>query len=60
MTSLDFDAIMLEYHSEANRRTVDALLQDCVLVGGDIRHLHRGTLKFLHKRLIEAARSSSP
>jgi hypothetical protein len=56
MTSLDFDAIMLEYHSEANRRTVDALLQDCVLGGGDIRHL----LKFLHKRLIEAARRSSP
>ena len=60
MTSLDFDAIMLEYHSEANRRTVDALLQDCVLGGGDIRHLHHGTLKFLHKRLIEAARMSSP
>jgi hypothetical protein len=37
----DFDAIMLEYHSETNRRTVDALLRDYVLVGGHIRHLHR-------------------
>ena len=60
MPSLDFDAIMLEYHSEANRRTVDALLQDYVLVGGQIRELHRGTLKFVRKRLIEAAGRSSP
>jgi FkbM family methyltransferase len=60
MTSLDFDAIMLEYHSEANRRTVDALLQDFVLVGGHARHLHRGTLKFMHKRLFEDAGRSSP
>jgi FkbM family methyltransferase len=59
-TSLDFDAVMLEYHSEANRRKVDALLQDYVLVGGHIRELHRGTLKFMHKRLIEAAGRSSP
>jgi len=60
MASLDFDAIMLEYHSEANRRKIDALLQDYVLAGGHIRHPHRGTLKFAHKRLIEAARRSSP
>ena len=60
MTSLDFDVLMLEYHSEANRRAVDALLQDYVLVGGHIRHPHRGALKFAHKRLIEAAGWSSP
>jgi FkbM family methyltransferase len=58
MTSLDFDAIMLEYHSEANRRKIDALLQDYVLAGGHIRHPNRGTLKFAHKRLIEATRRS--
>ena len=46
MASLDFDAIMLEYHSEANRRKIDALLQDFVLAGGHIRHPNRGTLKF--------------
>ena len=55
MASLDFDAIMLEYHSEANRRKIDALLQDYVLAGGHIRHPNRGTLKFAHKRLIEAS-----
>ncbi|HEY7558313.1 MAG TPA: FkbM family methyltransferase [Candidatus Binatia bacterium] len=60
MTSLDFDAVMLEYHSEANRRRIDALLKDYVLVGGHIRHLHRGTLKFAHKRLIGAAKGRSP
>ena len=58
MASLDFDAIMLEYHSEANRRKIDALLQDYVLAGGHIRHPNRGTLKFAHKRLIEATRRS--
>ena len=51
---------MLEYHSEANRRKIDALLQDYVLAGGHIRHPNRGTLKFAHKRLIEAAGRSSP
>jgi FkbM family methyltransferase len=60
MTSLDFDAVVLEYHPEANRRRIDPLLQDYVLVGGHIRHLHRGTLKFVHKRLIEAANRPSP
>ncbi|MGH6826397.1 FkbM family methyltransferase [Methyloceanibacter sp.] len=53
MTSFDFDAILLEYHSEANRRKVDALLQDFALVGGGIRELNRGTLKFVHKRLLK-------
>ena len=51
MTSLDFDVIMLEYHSEANRRKIDALLGDFFLVGGEVRHLHRGTLKYMHRRL---------
>jgi FkbM family methyltransferase len=60
MASFDFDAIMLEYHSEANRRKIDAMLQDFVLVGGHIRELNRGTLKFVHKRLTEAAARSSP
>lgn len=46
--------ILLEYHSDANRRKVDELLRDFLLVGGEIRHLHRGTLKFLHRRLFAA------
>ena len=48
MTSLDFDVIMLEYHSEANRRKIEELLRDFFLVGGEIRGLHRGTLKYFH------------
>jgi FkbM family methyltransferase len=57
LASFDFDVILLEYHSEANRRKVDALLRDFLLVGGEIRHLHRGTLKFMHRRLFAAAGS---
>jgi hypothetical protein len=60
MTSLDFDAVMLEYHSEANRRKVEELLGDFFLIGGEIRGLHRGTLKFLHRRLVEAAGLLTP
>jgi len=45
--------------SEANRRRVDELLRDSLLVGGEIRPLHRGTLKFMHRRLFEPA-SVSP
>jgi FkbM family methyltransferase len=55
VTSFDFDVIVLEYHSEANRRRVDELLGDFLLVGGETRHLHRGTLKFMHRRLFAAA-----
>ncbi|MET0380942.1 MAG: hypothetical protein ABWZ94_03470 [Methyloceanibacter sp.] len=49
--SFDHDVILLEYHSEANRRKIDALLGDFFLVGGEVRHLHRGTLKYMHRRL---------
>jgi FkbM family methyltransferase len=55
MASFDFDVIVLEYHSDANRRRVDELLRDFLLVGGEIRHLHRGTLKFMHRRLFATA-----
>ena len=40
MTSFDFDVIMLECHSEANRRKIEELLRDFFLVGGEIRGLH--------------------
>jgi hypothetical protein len=49
--SFDYDVILLEYHSDANRRKIDALLGDFLLVGGEVRHLHRGTLKYMHRRL---------
>ena len=31
------------------------LLTDFFLVGGEIRGLHRGTLKYFHQRLVKAA-----
>lgn len=52
MPEIDFDVILLEYHSDENRRRIDDLLRDYLLVGGEIRHLHRGTLKYLHRRLV--------
>ena len=55
MRSLDFDVIMLEYHSEVNRRKIEELLADFFLVGGELRSLPRGTLKYFHGRLVKAA-----
>lgn len=52
LARIDFDAVLLEYHSEANRRTVDQLLDQYVLVGGEIRTIDRGVLKYLHRRLL--------
>jgi FkbM family methyltransferase len=49
--SITFDAVLLEYHSEERRRQADALLRDYLLIGGAIRGLHRGVLKYLHRRL---------
>ena len=58
MASLDFDAIMLEYHSEANRRKIDALLQDYVLAGGHHPPPEPWNAEIrANKRLIEATRS---
>lgn len=57
LTSFDFDVILLEYHSEANRRKVDALLENFFLVGGEVRHLHRGTLKYMHRRLFQPSQA---
>ena len=54
--SFDHDVILLEYHSEANRRKIDALLGDFFLVGGEVRHFHRGTLKYMHRHLFQTAR----
>jgi len=52
LPSLDYDVVMLEYHSEENRRKVDLLLPDYLLIGGHVRCLHRGVLKYAHRRLI--------
>lgn len=53
--SFDYDVILLEYHSDASRRKIDALLADFFFVGGEVRHLHRGTLKYMHRRLFQTS-----
>lgn len=55
LPDLQFDAIMLEYHSDANRRKIDQLCEHYMLIGGEIRCLDRGVLKYLHRRLLSAA-----
>lgn len=54
LPALDFDLVLLEYHSEENRRSTDGLLRDYVLSGGHVRSPHRGVLKYLHKRLFNS------
>ena len=46
-------AVMCEYHREADRREIDRLLADYVLVGGEATRAHRGVVKYLHKSLIK-------
>jgi hypothetical protein len=53
--NIDFDVILLEYHSDRNRRMADELLRDYVLVGGEARTAHRGVLKYMHQRLVPKA-----
>jgi len=36
MPSLDFEVVVLEYHSESSRRRADELLRDFLLVGGKL------------------------
>ncbi len=47
---IEYDAIVLEYHSEENRRLIDKLLSNYILVGGNVICAHRGTLKYLKLR----------
>ena len=49
------DVVYLEYHSEADRRALDALLGDrFALWKAKAHHVHRGTCAYLHRRLLEA------
>jgi hypothetical protein len=49
--NIDFDAVLLEYHSDPYRRRADLLLSEFLLLGGEIRCLHRGVFKYVHRRL---------
>ena len=54
LENLSFDIVLLEYHSEENRRIVDRLLQGYILVGGHVRGAHRGVLKYVRRALFDA------
>jgi FkbM family methyltransferase len=51
---LESDVVLLEYHSERNRRQADALLAGYILVGGEVRGPHRGVMKYVHRRFFPA------
>jgi FkbM family methyltransferase len=62
LDAIDYDAILLEYHSEKIRRRIDSMLDNYSLVGGEARSADRGTLKYVHNRLlprIDALRNSA-
>ena len=46
---LDYEYIMLEYHSEADRRKIDELLDNYILIGSSSNRRHRGVVKYLLK-----------
>jgi FkbM family methyltransferase len=47
------DAIMLEYHSEADRHAIDKMLQyDFTLYASCAEHPHRGTMTFIANRIL--------
>ena len=54
LKSINFDVVMLEYHSEYNRRQAHALLKDYALVGGYARSPDRGILKYASRRFIKS------
>lgn len=47
ITSINYKVIMFEYHSEQDRRTIDEMLKEYSLIGGEIRCLNRGVLKYI-------------
>jgi hypothetical protein len=51
----DIDFILIEYHSEADRRAIDALLRGHTLFGARVARPGLGTLKYLHPRWLSRA-----
>ena len=48
---IESDVVVLEYHSDENRRKADLLLPEHLLIGCEIYYLNRGVLKYMHRRL---------
>ena len=44
--------ILLEYHSEADRRNIDRLLDRFKLIGAKVEMMNVGTLKYINQRLL--------
>jgi len=51
IVDIDYKAIMFEYHWETDRRTLDSMLENYCLVGGHVRCLNRGVMKYIRKDL---------
>jgi FkbM family methyltransferase len=47
----DFAAILFEYHAESDRRALDNVLKDYILVGSSSDQPHRGVNKYIHMSL---------
>lgn len=49
-----FELILLEYHNETLRRSIDSLLKDYILIGSEVQSiLGRGVLKYVHYAIHE-------
>lgn len=49
-----FSAILLEYHSESDRREIDSLLRDYCLVGSIVEYVGgRGVCRYVHQSLMK-------
>jgi len=46
------DYVLLEFHSEEDRRRLDGLLRNFLLYGGKAGAIGRGTFKYVHQRLV--------
>lgn len=49
----NFDIILLEYHSEKDRKTIDRILKNFVLFGAKTLMPQRGVLKYINKRVMK-------
>jgi FkbM family methyltransferase len=50
------DYVLLEYHSESDRRRLDHNLANFLLYSANARRIGRGTLKYVHRRLVPGQR----
>jgi len=49
---MGYEVILVEFPGENKRRQEDAILHDYCVIGAHVRHLHRGILKYLHRKIV--------